>query len=110
MRLCHVQHKAVDCNYNPDATVDSGCEYSSCTLSASVNSVSVASSGGCSYYPRGLWNAYGPDGKLAYLPMYKVNNDATTGEYVYGNIHSVPYKMARVPAAHWTATGAHLAL
>ena len=31
--------------------------------------------------------------------------DATTGEYVYGNVRSVPYKMARVPASHWTVTG-----
>ena len=32
--------------------------------------------------------------------------DAASGEYVYGNIHSVPYKMARVPDTHWSATGA----
>ena len=31
--------------------------------------------------------------------------DAETGEYVYGNIHSIPYKMERVPDDHWTATG-----
>ena len=76
---------AYACNYNPDATVAAagalGCEYASCTSSASVSNVYVGSSGGCSYYPRGLWNAYGPDGALAYLPMYKVNNDPTTGEY-----------------------------
>ena len=33
-------------------------------------------------------------------------HDAVTGEYVYGNIHSVPYKMQRVSETHWTATGA----
>ena len=31
--------------------------------------------------------------------------DAETGAYIYGNIHSVPYKLARVEATHWTATG-----
>lgn len=36
-----------------------------------------------------------------------VNDRGTTpdGEYVYGNVHEVPYKMDRVPADHWTATG-----
>ena len=29
----------------------------------------------------------------------------TDGEYVYGNIHEVPYKMSRVSAEHWTAAG-----
>ena len=33
-------------------------------------------------------------------------HDAATGEYVYGNIHEVPYKLARVADEHWTATGA----
>ena len=33
-------------------------------------------------------------------------HDAATGEYVYGNVHGVPYKMARVDEAHWTSTGA----
>ena len=28
------------------------------------------------------------------------------GNYVYGNIHDIPYKMQRVDAEHWTATGA----
>ena len=28
------------------------------------------------------------------------------GNYVYGNIHEVPYKMQRVPDDHWTAIGA----
>ena len=32
-------------------------------------------------------------------------SDAETGEYVYGNIHDVPYKMRRVPDTHWTVTG-----
>lgn len=32
-------------------------------------------------------------------------SDAETGEYVYGNIHGVPYKMARVPDDHWTSVG-----
>lgn len=32
-------------------------------------------------------------------------HDAVTGEYVYGNIHEIPYKMTRVSEAHWTATG-----
>ena len=32
-------------------------------------------------------------------------SDAESGEYVYGNIHSVPYKMSRVPEEHWTSTG-----
>jgi len=31
--------------------------------------------------------------------------DTETGEYVYGNIHNIPYKMARVSDMHWTATG-----
>jgi len=30
-------------------------------------------------------------------------SDVETGEYVYGNIHGVPYKMQRVPDDHWTA-------
>jgi len=33
-------------------------------------------------------------------------HDAQTGEYVYGNIRGVPYKLARVADEHWTATGA----
>lgn len=32
-------------------------------------------------------------------------HDAETGDYVYGNIHGVPYKMSRVPETHWTVTG-----
>ena len=32
--------------------------------------------------------------------------DAETGEYVYGNIHDVPYKMQRVKVDHWTSRGA----
>jgi len=32
-------------------------------------------------------------------------SDAATGEYVYGNIHGVPYKMQRVANDHWTALG-----
>ena len=30
-------------------------------------------------------------------------HDAETGEYVYGNIHNVPYKMRRVADDHWTS-------
>ena len=30
-------------------------------------------------------------------------HDAETGEYVYGNIHNIPYKLARVPDDHWTS-------
>ena len=30
----------------------------------------------------------------------------STGEYVYGNCRGVPYKLDRVDASHWTATGA----
>lgn len=33
-------------------------------------------------------------------------HDAATGEYVYGNIHGVPYKLSRVSDEHWTSTGA----
>jgi len=33
-------------------------------------------------------------------------HDAATGEYVYGNIRGVPYKLARVADDHWTASGA----
>ena len=29
----------------------------------------------------------------------------TDGEYVYGNIDEVPYKMSRVSDDHWTAVG-----
>lgn len=32
-------------------------------------------------------------------------HDAETGDYVYGNVHGIPYKMSRVPADHWSATG-----
>lgn len=32
-------------------------------------------------------------------------HDAASGDYVYGNIHGIPYKMARVQPDHWTATG-----
>jgi hypothetical protein len=31
--------------------------------------------------------------------------DADTGEYMYGNIHAIPYQMDRVPDEHWTVTG-----
>jgi len=33
-------------------------------------------------------------------------HDAETGEYVYGNIRGVPFKLERVADEHWTATGA----
>ena len=32
-------------------------------------------------------------------------SDAATGAYVYGNIHDIPYKMARVADDHWTVRG-----
>ena len=32
-------------------------------------------------------------------------HDKETGEYVYGNINDVPYKMQRVSEDHWTARG-----
>lgn len=31
--------------------------------------------------------------------------NAETGEYIYGNIHDIPYKMQRVSDTHWTVTG-----
>ena len=37
-----------------------------------------------------------------------VNDRGSTpeGEYVYGHIGDVPYKMSKVGAEHWTVTGA----
>lgn len=34
-------------------------------------------------------------------------SDAETGAYVYGNVHGIPYKMARVPDDHWTVVPSH---
>ena len=34
-------------------------------------------------------------------------SDAETGDYVYGNIHDIPYKMQRVEDAHWTVAPPH---